>query len=604
MIPGVLMRDLVHSMLTRRAFVKSGTALSVLLLAGCNLLEEEEEQEPTPTPEQDTDSDPTPSPEPEPTSTPEPTATPEPSPTPTPEPTEPVGYVLHDGLDEHHHLVARAIDAIRDVTDQHDLELQRVDDADSASIHVRRPEHASENSISFFGEALVPAVRTDHLIDQIHSDDLQRLFQREVELWVELGGQEWIVHPAVSNRIVAPEFALESDTNPDNNLFALSREHPGMIALIGRSEASYRLQTLIVDDVDPIRDELTRENWQWWESISIEVEQRENEPGEDISRALDDAGSPDEAGRRTMLSVVGDVMLGRTPHRIMYERNDWIAPFPLVSDELQRGDLTIGNLECAITDSFDPPADPTTFSFMTYTNAVEGLTYAGFHALSGANNHAMDFGIVGVQDTTAALEAAGIQHFGAGNNLEEAREPCLLEHDGVTFGLLGYDAISMNYAAATAESGGIAPMIQEYVEEDIRRTREVADVVIPYFHWGVEYTLTPTEGDRLMAHAAVDAGADLVLGGHPHWVQGMEIYNDTAIFYSTANFVFDQEWSFETKQSFVLHLIFDGATLIGYRVVPALIEEFHRPRIVEDDVRNTILGRFWASSEIIADTPI
>jgi poly-gamma-glutamate capsule biosynthesis protein CapA/YwtB (metallophosphatase superfamily) len=232
------------------------------------------------------------------------------------------------------------------------------------------------------------------------------------------------------------------------------------------------------------------------------------------------------------------------------------------------------------------------------------LQFAGYHALSGAYNHSLDFGVVGMRDTTAALEAGGIQHFGTGDNLEEARQPCLLEHDGVTFAFLGYDAISMQWAGATAETGGVAPMVQEYVVEDIQRAREIADVVIPYFHWGIEYTLTPTENDRRMAHAAVEAGADLVLGGHPHWVQGMEIYQGTAIFYSTANFVFDQEWSFETKQSFVLHLVFDGPRFVGYRVVPALIEDFHRPRIVEDEVRNTILGRFWESSFTIADNPL
>jgi poly-gamma-glutamate capsule biosynthesis protein CapA/YwtB (metallophosphatase superfamily) len=603
------MRKLFHTLLNRRAFVKSGAALSLLLVAGCDPVEDDDSEEATedPTPTLEPEPDPTPQPDPTATPQPDPTATPtpSPSPTPTPEPMEPISYMIGEGLSlERHSLVARAFEIAQSVAAEHGLVLQPSLSEDQASLVISRPEEASQQALSLRGEPLVPVIRTDHLVDQIQGADLPRLFSRSIENWQELGGQDWIVHPAVSRTIVAPEIAQDSDPHSSDDLVALSRQHPGMISLIPRSAVNFRVQSLIVEDIDPIREELTSSNWPWWEEIRIEFDHSDSDLMEDLASEFEEESEEQLAPRRTMVSVVGDVMLGRTPHRIMVEQNDWTAPFPLVADELQRGDLTIGNLECAITDSFAPPADPSTFSFMTFTDAVEGLEFAGFHALSGANNHAMDFGVVGVQDTTEALEAAGIQHFGAGNNLEEAREPCLLEHDGVTFGFLGYDAISMHYAGATDESGGVAPMIREYVEEDIRRTRDVADVVIPYFHWGIEYTLTPTEGDRQMAHAAVDAGADLVLGGHPHWVQGMEIYNDTAIFYSTSNFVFDQEWSFETKQGFVLHLIFDGTSLAGYRVVPVLIEDFHRPRIVEDDVRATILGRFWESSSIIADTPI
>jgi poly-gamma-glutamate capsule biosynthesis protein CapA/YwtB (metallophosphatase superfamily) len=500
-------------------------------------------------------------------------------------------------------LVERTLEHIAFSSAQFGTELVRVEDESDASFVFGHQDEA-EGSVFITGEPLVAIVRTDQRVAEVFREDITRLMNGEIQNWAELGGQDWIVHPVVLEGSAAP-FEAEAQTSITlDEVGGQFSEHPGLITLIPRSLASFTMQTLIVDDVDPLRDELTAENWPWWEEIQLRAG---DDQGRLVSIILEELRSTSDkahAERRTMISVTGDVMLGRTPHRIMVERGDWTAPFPLVADELQKGDLTIGNLECAITDSFTPPADPTTFSFMTFTDAVEGLQYAGYHALSGANNHALDFGVVGMQDTTAALESVGIQHFGTGNTLEEARQPCLLEHEGITFGFLGYDAISMNYAAATPQSGGVAPLIREYVEEDIQRTREIADVVIPYFHWGVEYTLTPTENDRRMAHAAVDAGADLVLGGHPHWVQGMEIYNDTAIFYSTSNFVFDQEWSFETKQGFVLHLIFDGVTLVGYRVVPVLIEDFHRPRIVDDEVRSTILGRFWESSSIIASTPL
>ena len=594
------MSALFQTLLSRRTFVKSGTALSALFLAACSLdSADEEEPEPTATPPSEPDE----ARVPDPTATPEPTPTTEPTPTPTPVPREPISLVLGDFVDEHQTLVKQTIDALQEIANENEIPFNRVSDPERASVQMHRAHNSPRDDVHIHGEPLVAAVRVDQLVDQVLRDDIPRLFNREIASWQELGGQDWLIHPAIAGDAVPPDFALDSDIQHRDDLTSHAGEHPGLIAMMRRSSASFDVQTLIIDEMDPLRDELTPDVWPWWERIDITVDHPDADTSERIVSRLNEVTAELSASRRTMLSIVGDVMLGRTPHRIMYERNDWRAPYPLVADELQKGDLTIGNLECAITDSFTPPADPTTFSFMTFTSAVEGLQFAGFHALSGANNHALDFGVVGMQDTTAALEAGGIQHFGVGNTLEEARQPCLLEHNGVTFGFLGYDAISMHYAGATANSGGVAPLVQEYFVEDIQRTREIADVVIPYFHWGVEYTLTPTANDRRMSHLAVEAGADLVLGGHPHWVQGMEIYQGTAIFYSTSNFVFDQEWSFETKQGFVLHLVFDGTRLVGYRVVPVLIEDFHRPRIVEDDVRATILGRFWESSSIIASTP-
>jgi poly-gamma-glutamate capsule biosynthesis protein CapA/YwtB (metallophosphatase superfamily) len=600
------MLSFLQTILSRRRFVKSGAALPLVLIVACRS-EDEQRDDATVTPE------PTPTPEgevaiatatPEPTATPESTPTATPTPTPTPESTETVRYSVAEGLNvEDHALLQGILEHLESVVQESGQIFERAEDGDEVDILIGPATDSSDEAIRIPGEPIIAVVRVDNLVNEIQQDDLQPLTSGSLANWQELGGQDWIVHPVRSRSLATSIGPNELEAHRDDELSSIASDHPGLIALVPRSHATFHLQALIVDEIDPLRDELTLENWPWWDAIDVQLS-ADDDLDERLRAALGQFAGEQRAERRTMVSVVGDVMLGRTPHRIMTERNDWRAPFPLVADELQKGDLTIGNLECAITDSFSPPEDPRTFSFMTFTDAVEGLEFAGFHALSGANNHALDFGVVGMRDTTAALAAVGIQHFGTGDNLDEAREPCLLEHNGVTFGFLGYDAISMQYAGATAESGGVAPLVREYVVEDIQRTREQADVVIPYFHWGIEYTLTPTENDRRMAHAAVEAGADLVLGGHPHWIQGMEIYQGVPIFYSTSNFVFDQEWSFETKQGFVLHLIWEGTRLAGYRVVPVLIEDFHRPRIVEDDVRTAILGRFWESTSIIASTPL
>ncbi len=119
-------------------------------------------------------------------------------------------------------------------------------------------------------------------------------------------------------------------------------------------------------------------------------------------------------------------------------------------------------------------------------------------------------------------------------------------------------------------------------------------VVLP--QWGVEYTANPTIGQRRLAAAAVDAGADLVIGNHPHWVQAAEVIDETFIAYALGNFVFDQDWSLETQQGVVLEAAFHGARLAGVQYVPIRIIDQHRPVFAEPAEAAQIMERIWNAS--------
>jgi poly-gamma-glutamate synthesis protein (capsule biosynthesis protein) len=136
----------------------------------------------------------------------------------------------------------------------------------------------------------------------------------------------------------------------------------------------------------------------------------------------------------------------------------------------------------------------------------------------------------------------------------------------------------------------------ERVAEAVRAAGERADVVIPYFHWGVEYAAEPNARQRSLAYAAIDAGADLVLGAHPHWVQTTERYEDTLIVYSMGNFVFDQEWSRETKRGVIATFAFDGAEVTAVEYTPILIVDFNQPRPATGADYTAVLTRLGASA--------
>jgi len=141
---------------------------------------------------------------------------------------------------------------------------------------------------------------------------------------------------------------------------------------------------------------------------------------------------------------------------------------------------------------------------------------------------------------------------------------------GRSFAFLGYDTIAP-FQAATADTPGVAPYDPETLADDVRRAGRLADHVVVAVNWGVEYTADPTTLQRELAHAAVEAGAALVVGNHPHWVQATEEVADGLAVYALGNFVFDQSWSEETTQSVILEASFAGDRLIGYRLRPVVL---------------------------------
>jgi poly-gamma-glutamate synthesis protein (capsule biosynthesis protein) len=277
------------------------------------------------------------------------------------------------------------------------------------------------------------------------------------------------------------------------------------------------------------------------------------------------------------LTAVGDVMFGRRTDLRMVTYNDYTRPFHDVAKELSSADITVGNMENPISDRITVNHNYGTYVFGTSTKATKGLNFAGFDAVSLANNHTLNSGVQPLLDTFKALDAAGVKYFGAGPNIAAARRPAIVEAKGVKFAFLGYDDITGNVYGAGESKPGNAPLNVKNMVADIQAARDKADVVIPFFHWGIEYELYPNTRQRDVAKAAVEAGAGLVLGSHPHWVQTVEFYQGVLIAYSLGNFVFDQPW-WETQQGIALRTRWRGKKLASFDILPVHIHDMHQPR--------------------------
>ena len=277
-------------------------------------------------------------------------------------------------------------------------------------------------------------------------------------------------------------------------------------------------------------------------------------------------------------------MLSRDVGAIITATSDPRAPFLETVEILEEADITFCNLESPFYEDERQNGDRLVFGADPVT--VEGLIYAGFDIVSLANNHFGNQGTDGMSFTLSHLSENGIGYTGAGENEATAREPFIIECNGVKFAFLAYNdvksAIRKGYAA-TADKPGFAVLTRSNLRQDIRYAREKAHVVVVSIHWGVEYEETPTERQVTYAHLAIDAGASLVLGHHPHVIQPVEEYKDGYIFYSLGNFVFDQMWSEETRIGLIARIFFEGGEIERVETIEVTIHDSHQPQVSGGD---------------------
>ncbi|MDD3190396.1 MAG: CapA family protein [Candidatus Pacebacteria bacterium] len=290
-----------------------------------------------------------------------------------------------------------------------------------------------------------------------------------------------------------------------------------------------------------------------------------------------------------VLVAVGDIMLSREVERRMIMRGDWKYPFLETATITNSADIAFGNLETTILEGSLVSDD--SFFFRTDPQSVEGLKFAGFDVLSLANNHMMNFGADGLESTIENLDGAGMNYVGAGVNEDDINRPVIIEAKGVKFGFLAYTYNRDKYKNTDGDFYGLSYMDTEKMKAQVGALKKEVDIVVVSMHAGTEYVLTSHTSQTNFARAAIDAGADLVIGHHPHVVETFEKYKDGYIIYSLGNFVFDQMWSEETRLGAMAKITFRDAEILDIEFVPVKIFDYAQPQILEGNEKEMILER-------------
>ncbi len=253
------------------------------------------------------------------------------------------------------------------------------------------------------------------------------------------------------------------------------------------------------------------------------------------------------------LAFAGDIMLDRGVRNSVVKNfnNDYSALFEKV-DVLKKSDISFANLEGTASDQGEDQKN--LYSFRMDPAVVPALNGAGFNVLSVANNHVGDWGRPAYMDTLARLKENEILYTGGGNTKAEAETPAIIEKYGMKIGFLGFSDKGPAYLEAGVDKAGLLLASDPHFDQIIQNAAKQVDYLIVSFHFGEEYQTKHNARQEFLAHQAVDDGAKIVIGAHPHVVEDTEVYKNSYIAYSLGNFIFDQKFAVNTMQGLLLEV--------------------------------------------------
>ncbi len=324
-------------------------------------------------------------------------------------------------------------------------------------------------------------------------------------------------------------------------------------------------------------------------------------------------GSAQPAETAATFLAVGDIMLSRNVAGTSLKAGDPLLAYKSAAGLLGSTDFNFANLESPLSgsDRFNPTGS---LVFNAVPKLAAGLNQYNFKIVNLANNHALDQGEAGLKYTLDFLDKAGVKHEGTGANLDAAWTPAIVEDQGIKIAFIGASYSSVNDGGQA--SNNFVARIEDLVrlKKAVAAARGMSDFVVVSMHAGTEYTRTPNSGQTAFAHAAIDAGADIVIGAHPHWVQTIEQYNGKYIFYSLGNFIFDQMFSQDTREGLALKVTVSkpgvagavqiqgtpaAASLKQIELVPLIIDNYCCPRPANEVEAKRILGKIEEQQTII-----
>jgi poly-gamma-glutamate synthesis protein (capsule biosynthesis protein) len=278
------------------------------------------------------------------------------------------------------------------------------------------------------------------------------------------------------------------------------------------------------------------------------------------------------------LLALGDIFL-RTKHDS--------DPFEELKELCQNNDIIFGNLETVLSNR--GVQVPKRVPLRANPDKIIYLKNAGFDIVNLANNHIRDYDETGLFDTISNLTQNDIKFVGAGANIKDSLKPVIFERNELKIGFICFTSVG---DIAKEESSGCAPLNKELIIKCISELRKKVDILIVSLHWGIEYVFYPSPEQQKLARTLIDSGADMIIGHHPHVIQGLEKYRDKLIIYSlgNCNFGVEQDKNYEGADiGIVVSIEFSNDGIIHYELIPIEINHNYQPVLLEGCEKSKIL---------------
>lgn len=292
-----------------------------------------------------------------------------------------------------------------------------------------------------------------------------------------------------------------------------------------------------------------------------------------------------------ILMAVGDISVGDYPFCLGYgvgsviEKNKNKFILENVKNIFNNADIVFGNLETTLSSDGLNRKKHQTIELRGNPSFVEDLKACNFTILNMANNHALQHGEKAFIETIELLNKNNIKPIGLTGDNDWNSKPLIVEKNNISFGFLGYAFEKDKYFKGALRYSFGKP---EHIKHDIKKLKQTVDYVIVSYHWGLEFMDRPSVSNIRLARQTIEWGANVIIGHHPHVLQGIERYKDGLIFYSLGNFIFDMRWDNRFTQSVIVKLIFDKHKSICYEIIPIIINIAYQPEVVSSKIATEI----------------
>ena len=475
----------------------------------------------------------------------------------------------------------------------------------------------------------VPVAAMGAGVDALTPTQLEDLARGTITDWAEVGG---IAGPVRGFAVAgdddamaafAPTTPTETFATYEELLAAMTMDSGGW-AFVPIEEVGPLVTAIAVGELDLVRGRGDPRGWPFVDVVTLVALTEEGRVAAAALAAEHSAALP----KPVTVIATGDILQSRCSLTQIRATGDWGAALRgPVGDYLASADLTLGSVDGSIQDIAEPLGCFDHINLSSPPEVIEALTLSGFDEVTVATNHVFDCGAeaCGARAflrTIELLEEAGIAVVGGGENLEEALAPAIFTVGETTFGILGFDDVAAWAFEAEEDSPGTAPLDDDYTEENasggpayfqpasqlglerfrarIAALAEEVDVVVVQVQTGTEDTHDPSPRSIKALRAAVEAGAELVVGNQAHHVQAVEPGAEAFIAYALGNFIYDQTRLEGHMQGYLLEATFWGERLANLRLVPYVIHDLYRPVFAEGEVRAKILNDVFAASMRLA----